>query len=163
MPTLEIWDESIISCSKNDRCPGIFVFCLHVTDLDFSLKCADVRPNWPQEEWHGVWWVSGEALEISYHLCCSYHQSRSTSPHSPHTSWPLVNSGLHQWFILSVAAIKFMICQFKIVNGNMEFLQRLNNWVIHTSSISGYLAWESEEEWGPGQRNVEMQLPAYLA
>ena len=89
---------------------------------------------------------SGEALEISSRALSA--PIISLAPHpltvltSSHLAWPLVNLGLHQWFILSVAAIKFMICQFKIVNGNMDFLQRLNNWVIHTSSISGYLAWE---------------------
>ena len=133
-----------ISCSKNDRCPGITVYCLRVTDFDFSLKCADVRPEWPQEVWHGVWWEDLER-RWRYHLEPSLLLS-SVSLYIPsqssHLAWPLVNPGLHQWFILSVAAIKFMICQFKIVNGNMDFLQRLNNWVIHTSSISGYLAWE---------------------
>lgn len=85
--------------------------------------------------WHGA---RTEVLEISPRavsdaLELSYHQSRYTTSHP----WPLMNPGMYQWFILSVAAIKFMICQFKIVNGNMEFLQSLNNWVIHTSSISG--------------------------
>ena len=82
--------------------------------------------------WHGA---GTEVLEISPRAISDALLS-SVSLHNI-SPWPLMNPGLYHWFMLSVAAIKFMICQFKIVNGNTEFLQSLNNWVIHTSSISG--------------------------
>ena len=110
--------------------------------------------------WHGVkrrglrcWWYHPEPS-----LMLSYHQSRSTTSHP----WPLMSPGLYQWFILSVAAIKFMICQFKIVNGNMEFLQSLNNWVIHTSSISGpglESGWSEARGWGMWRCNYQLIRP----
>ena len=150
------WEHHL--CSENDRCPEITVFCLQVTDSDFCLKWSDVRCDWPQEVCDMVWRLRCWWYHPEPSLMLSYHQSRSTTSHP----WPLMNPGLYQWFILSVAAIKFMICQFKIVNGNMEFLQSLNNWVIHTSSISGpglESGWREARGWGMWRCNYQLIRP----
>ena len=51
-----------------------------------------------------------------------------------------------------------MISQFKTVKRNTEFLLRLNNWVIHTSSISIPAVARGRVWVRPGARSAEMQL-----